>query len=116
MNNKGFSLTELLAVLFLFGIVVSIGLYTTKATLSTTMTTLELVTDNQIFNAAKNYIIEQNIPFNNEQKICVKVTELIEYGYLSNNIDDEIKQKIIQINKDINTKVISKIEYTKEVC
>ena len=61
MNNKGFTLVELLGCLVLLGFVLGIGLYSARGTLSTTLTTLDQVSENEIYDSAEIYLMENGV-------------------------------------------------------
>jgi len=104
----------LLLSLVLLGIVLGIGLISSKETISTSLTQFRNISDNEIFEAAKTYAISENLSFNNGYT-CIHVSELIDLGYLKKTNNQEIKSKIIKITKNNNTKVIESIKYT-QVC
>ena len=108
MNNKGFTIMELLAVLVVISVIFSIVAFFVKGTAASTMTQIDEISNNLIFSAAREYVLEENVGFNSEGYVCVTVQELIEYGYVNkgNNSDE-----IIKISRDNQTMVITKVEY-----
>lgn len=114
MDRQGFTLIEMLACLALLGIVLGIGLVASKETLSTSLTQFRVISQTEVFEAARTYAISENITFDNGYA-CVNVSELIELGYLEYTNNEDIKNKIVQINKNNSTKVIESIRYIK-VC
>lgn len=111
MNRNGFTLFEMLCCVALMGFVLSIGLYLSKDTLGATIESLEGYSDNQVFKAANNYIIEKNINFNDLGYTCVTVSELIDYGYLKDVNDNDVKNRIVKIVRNNDTKVITNTSY-----
>lgn len=111
MNNKGFTLMELLATLVIIGIISAIVFYLIRGTTATTLTQIDEITDTLLFENAKNYVIETNKTFNSEGYTCVSLQELVDYGYVK-GIDNT--SRIIKITKNIQTKVIEEIKYVDE--
>jgi len=110
-DNRGFTLVELLGVLGLLAIIFGIVIYISQDTFSTSLTEIDEISDRQISISVDNYIIENNISFNDSGYVCVLVKDLIDYGYLNNDINQELVNKIVKVTRDINTKVIVKHEY-----
>ena len=108
MNNKGFTLTELLAVVAIMGVILGITIYMTKGTTATSLTQIEEASDNQIFDSARAYIMETNKAFNSDGYVCVLMQELVDYGYVKNTSDMDA---IIKITRNRETKVIEEIKY-----
>ena len=107
MNNKGFSLVELLASLVIIAILFGVVVYLVRGTYSTTMTQFDTIDDRQVFSSAKSYSLETNA-FGTNDYACITIKELIDYGYLSNkNYED----KIIKLTRNNTTKVIEEIKY-----
>ena len=111
MNRKGFTLIDLLACLALLGIILLIGISVSRNTMSTSLVRLRTVSDNEVFSAANNYVLENNIYFNEHGYICINVSDLIDYGYLNDTNDNKIKNKIVAIYGNNNTKVITTTKY-----
>jgi len=109
MNNRGFTLVELLGCLVLVGVVFGIGLYSTRGTLSTTLTTLNSVSENEIYNAAENYLIENGIRWINtgDEYACVGIDDLVDMGYFDYDEVVNYKDMVVRIERDIVTKVIN---------
>ena len=78
MNNKGFSLIELLGCLCLLTIFLLIGLYSAKDTLATTFSILNGVSENQIYSAARMYVVEKQVTWSSgdNEYVCITVDEL----------------------------------------
>ncbi len=111
MNKKGFTLIEMLACLALLGIILTIGILVSKDTLATTMTQLSNVSDSEVYQAVRYYVVEENTNFNNQGYTCVTLKDVIDMGYLKGNFDEEFKKKIVKVEKNMNTLVIESIEY-----
>ena len=112
MNRKGFTLVEFLICLVLLGIVLVLGLCASSDMLRTSLSSLRSVSDNEVFKAAKTYVQENNSVFNDDSYACVTVKELIDYGYLVDTNDYELRDKIVKVKKNKVTKVIYDIGYT----
>jgi prepilin-type N-terminal cleavage/methylation domain-containing protein len=109
MNNKGFSLIELLGCLLILSLVLFIGVVVTRRTLATSLTQLRVVSDNEIFDAARTYALETS-NYKND-KVCVSVKTLILEGYLDDTNDEDIKEMLVQVSRDKLTKTIEIIRY-----
>jgi len=116
MNNKGFTLFELLGCLVILAVILGIGLYTTRGTLATTLSTLTDVSRNEIFDASKMYILENKTTwFNNgEEYTCLTVDNLVDAGYFESGEVTTYKNDIIKIVRDSKTRVVEKIEFVSE--
>lgn len=109
MNKKGFSLVELLGALVLLGIILCIGLYSSRGTLATTLSTLTNVSTNEIYSAAKTYVLENEVDWivGDEEYTCLTVTDLIDAGYFDENEILSYKNDKIKIIREGKTKVIT---------
>ena len=110
MNIKdeyGFTLTEVLACLVILGIIAITVVFVIRGTMASSLTQIDTTHDNQILDAARNYSLEINKPFKNGYE-CITVKELVDYGYL--NSMDNLNRKI-KITKNMQTRVIEKIEF-----
>ena len=113
MNNKGFTLVELLACLALLGVVLGIGLYVTRDTLSTTLTTLTDVSEKEIYDTAKIYVLENKVEWKNAQVeyTCITVNNLVEKGYFDFDEITSYKDKKIKLERDKQSKVIDSVRF-----
>lgn len=110
MNNKGFTLVEMLVCVVLLVFVLTLGIIASRDTLATSLSRVSTVSDNQIKEAARLYATKQNKRWVNGTT-CVTVSELVDYGYLEyKEVSDEIDQ-IIQIARDTKKKTILSIDY-----
>ena len=116
MNNKGFTLVELLACMALLGIVLGIGLFVTKDTLSTTLTTLTDVSEKEIYDTAEIYVLENKVEWKNDKTeyTCITVNNLVEKGYFENDEVVSYKGKIVKLERDILSKVIDSVRFVDE--
>jgi len=117
MGNKGFTLIELLGCFALLAIVFGIGVYLTGGTLSTALTTADMVSENEIKDTSKTYILENNIKWNildNSEYICVSINDLVDYGYFKSEEVSSYKDNFVKVLRNINTKVIEDIKIVKE--
>ena len=118
MNRKGFTLVELLACLVLLGVILGIGLYVTKDTLSTSLSTLNDVSTSQIYSAAKLYVIENStswINVDDEEYTCLTVNELVDDGYFEESEVSTYQDNIIKVIREPKTKVINSVKLV-DVC
>ena len=111
MNRKGFTLIELLAVLAVIGLVAVITFYLIKGTMATSLTQIDTIEEQTVYEAANNYVIEQNKPYNRKGYVCVTTQELIDFGYLKKTDDTT---KIIKLTRNNITKVVEEIKYVDE--
>ena len=109
MNNKGFTLVELLGCFVIIALVLGIGLYTTRATLSTSKTSLDTVSENEIYDASKMYAIENLVVWSegDNQYGCISVKNLVNMGYFSEEEMESYKDKFVKLVRDANTKVVN---------
>lgn len=116
MNKKGFSLIELLGCLIILGIILCIGLYSTRGTLATTLSTLTNVSENEIYEIAETYTIEKNVTWFNDdlEYTCITVSDLVDNGYFKENEVTTYKDKVIKIIRNPITKVVTDINLLKE--
>ena len=112
MNNKGFTLIEFLICLAMFGFVLVMGICASKNKLAASLAVFRPVSNNEVFKAAKDYFISQNISFDGKSYVCVDIRDLIEYGYLEDTNDQTLKEKIVKLKKNSITNLISNFEYT----
>ena len=117
MNNKGFSLIELLGSLAVLGLILCIGLYSAKGTLSTTLSTLIDVSENEIYDATEMYILENSVTWINQvgEYTCLNVTDLVDAGYFEENEVISYKDRKIKVIRDEHTKVVNSIKLV-DVC
>ena len=108
MNNKGFSLVELLGCMVLLVLIFGIGLYSARGTLATSDDVLNQVSNKEIEDAAKMYVLEYPVTWNNNdiEYTCVTIRELVDAGYFEDMEVEEAKNKEIKIVRNKNTKVI----------
>jgi len=109
LNNNGFSLIELLGSLALLGLILCIGLYSARGTLSTSLTTLDNVSENEIKNTAEVYVIENSVSWINdgEEWTCISVDGLVDKGYFEDRDVEFYRNKKVKIIRDSKSKVIT---------
>ena len=128
MNKKGFTLIELLATIIVLSLVVGITIYFGGNAIEKAKEKTYQITLNNISKVANNYLKEYSnnlefIPLEgsiNEYQ-CVTVKEIKEKGYFDENIlksEYEKDRKVLEtdtiyVERNINTKVVNKIEYNK---
>ena len=108
MNRKGFTLIEFLGCMALLGVILAIGLYVTRGTLATALSTLTDVSVSQIYNATDAYIIENQTSWINdgEEYTCIKIKQLVDAGYFENDEVINYKNKSVRVVRETKTKVI----------
>ena len=127
-NRKGFTLVELLATIVVLSLVIGITAYVVINAIGSAKEKSYKVTVKELESNASNYLLENNgrLFFLTSQDgtyeyQCVTVENLIDYGYLSTDITESkvsenenvsIKD-YVYIERDINTKAITKSIYTK---
>lgn len=111
LNNKGFSLIELLGSLALLGLILCIGLYSARGTLSTSLTTLDNISENEIKNTSEIYVIENPTTWIHDvdEWTCITTLDLVDKGYLDEDDIISYKDKEIKIVRDSNSKVITSV-------
>ena len=112
MNNRGFTLIELLASLAIITLLFVLAVFMFKSTMASTETQLEEFVSNETYAVTNSYIIENSIPFNSDNYLCVSVKELLDSGYLKNKENDE---RLIKVYRNSETKAIIKMEYV-DIC
>ena len=127
-KKNGFTLVELLATIIILGIIISIVGYVAINAINKSKEKSYKVTINEIEKDANNYLMENiNRLFfltNNDKGYeyqCVMVENLVDYGYLNNNIvksnvsknDTVSLNDYIYIERNKDTKSIEKVLYTK---
>lgn len=86
-NKKGFSLIELLATITILGIlmggaVIAVSKYLDKSRMQSYKTM-----EKSAYNAAQNYVIDEGITVEKGQAREVKISDLVNNGYLEKPID-----------------------------
>jgi len=117
MNNKGFTLIELLGCFVLIAIVFGVGLYFTGGTLSTALTTADMVSKNEIYETSKTYILENHVNWkidNDLEYTCVRISDLVELGYFKSEEVSEYINDFTKVFRNIDTKVIDEVVMVKE--
>jgi len=102
MNDKGFTLVELLAVIVILGVILTITIVSYNKTVKKTEFQLTKIQIDKIEDAAEVYYLKEGI--NNqieETEHCVELSYLINYGYLDNNTIIDAYEK-----KEMNGSVI----------
>ena len=94
MNNRAFTLVELLAVLIVLSIIITITIVSVGKTVSDSSTKLSGIQKNNIENAAKTYYLKEGM---NTGATCVNVTDLINKGYIEGTevIDPKTNEAMI---------------------
>lgn len=113
MNNKGFSLIELLGSLVILGVILGIGLYSARGTLGLVNDSMNEVSENEIYDAAEMYVLENATKWinNGEEYACLTVLELVDYGYFDEGEIAKYRDNSIRIVRNGNTKVVENITF-----
>ncbi|MBR7041977.1 MAG: InlB B-repeat-containing protein, partial [Bacilli bacterium] len=126
MNKKGFTLIELLATIVVLALILSISIYVATNVIKKSKENTYNVTKHEVESNADSYLIENNgrlfyiTSDNNEYEYqCITVENLIDYGYLDNDVTKSLidenqnvkKEDYVYIERDINTKSITKSVY-----
>lgn len=95
MDNKGFTLVELLAVILLLGIILTITLFSVNRTVKESENKISEIQIEKIEKSAEIYYLKEGINNSNDDiEHCVNLSYLIEYGYLDNsNVIDAYNKK-----------------------
>lgn len=95
MNNKGFSLIELLTVISLLGVILTVTLFSVNKSVKESENKISEIQIGKIEEAAEVYYLKEGVnTTDNETEHCVNLSYLIEYGYLDNsNIIDAYNKK-----------------------
>ena len=130
LNKKGFTLIELLVVISILSLVLSISMYIIIGTLSNARENTYKITINEVEKAAESYLKENSDELvfikgnGNVEYQCVSVKDLIDYGFLNNDvtksiIDDEENtidiDNSIYVERNTSSKVIEKTVYIKNI-
>lgn len=113
MNRKGFTLIEMLGCMVLLGIVLGIGLYLTKDTLSTSLSMINDVSINQIRDASELYVKEYKTSWVNndkEESACISVLELVDAGYFSSKEVSKYLNDYVMITREPRSRVIDSVQ------
>ena len=125
LNNKGFTLVELLATIAVLSLVILISIYVSVEVIDTAKTKSYMVTKNEIEKQATNYLIENSNRLffepviDGKEYYCITVENLIDMGYFKNKIlkskkskNDTVKANdYIYVLRDSNTKTLISTTY-----
>ena len=108
MNNKGFTLVDF--TIWLFGIIV-LFIIALRMYNGLNISVIKPISDRQVFAAAENYVIKENVPFNINNYVCVTKKHLEKVGYLKKADDID---RTIKLSRNKVTRVVTKIEYVSK--
>lgn len=117
MNNKGFTLIELIVCLVLVALVFGFGFGMIRGTRSSILTTIDKISESELINAAKTYVLENNVNwFNEDDNIytCVSVDDMINSKYLSKEETIDYNNQFVKVVKNNNTRVITDLIILEE--
>lgn len=102
LNNKGFTLVELVVVVAILLLLSTIAVVSVTATLKKSDSDISEVNNSQIIDAAKRYVNDNIDSFNcNNTSNPVNVSDLIKYGYLETKSSSTKK---VNVTLDYNCK------------
>ena len=117
LNKKGFTLVELLVCLVVIGIVCGIGFGLVRGTWSKPMDTIDKISQNEIYDAAKTYVLESNVSFYSNPNKEFKL-ELVGCGKLIYE-NDSLKYIGTYLGKDIekefNLNILTQFPFSPNV-
>ena len=122
MNNRGFTLTELLAVIFILAAVVLITLYSVSNTVDKSEKKISNVQKNNIEEAAKIYYLKEGMNKDSleltEYESCVNLSYLIEKDYIDDTsiLDAVSKEEMTGSVKITFKDEIYKYKYQEVEC
>ena len=114
MKKNGFTLVELLVSLAILGVVLLIGIMANRRALATSLVEFRNVSDSEVFIAARNYVIGENVSLK-KGYTCMYVKDLVDYGYLDSTNNKDIEDRLVKVSINKVTKVINKIKYV-DIC
>lgn len=125
LNNKGFTLVELLAVIVIVGLVLVTSTYVVTNAINNSKETGNKLNEKNIFEAARIYTIECSsdtidcdskwIEKEEIEYFCVSIDELKNKGLLKEDVtvSDENKDNII-VKRNKNNSVIKEVKFDDE--
>ena len=129
MNKKGFTLIELLIVIAIIALIISISIYAVLGVVKSAREKTYQITLNNIESKISSYVTENNDKLfyvtnenNSYEYQCITVQNLIDYGYLDNNVinskisdDENVKaDNYIYIERNPSTKAVTKNKYIED--
>jgi prepilin-type N-terminal cleavage/methylation domain-containing protein len=123
-KNKGFSLIELLASIFIVSLVIGVGIYFTINIINQSQDKSNTLTINNVKSIAKTYVEENSKEVvwyyaeeENQSKTCISLQSLINKGYLKEDIleNNNISNFII-VSKDTDGNFLSETFDTNNYC
>ena len=130
LDRKGFTLIELLAVIAVLALVMSITMYSITSLVRNAKEKTYATTINEIETAAGNFSLEnsdeiffiQNTAKPGSEYQCIMIQNLIDYGYLDNNVikanvSDDVTvnpKAYVYLERNIQNKTITQKKYVLE--
>ena len=117
MNNKGFTLVELIACLVIVVLIFGFGFGMIRGTRSSILTTIDKINENELINAAKMYVIENNVNWINENDnvySCVSIDSMVSNGYFKLEEVSDYNNQFVKVIKNNATGVITDLIILEE--
>lgn len=116
MNNKAFTLAEMLAVIIILGVIALVTIPTVSTTLKNSKEQTCLIQYENILSAAKVWGSENILQLPAEgESIEITLEYLQELGYIDDNIENPVTKQIIGLNTTIKiSKEIGSKKYNYE--
>lgn len=117
MGNRGFTLIELIVCLVIVAIVFSLGFGLIRGTRAGALTTIDKINENELINAAKTYILENNVSWISEEDnlyVCISVNDMVDNKYFKREEVSNYSNQFVKIIKNKNTQVVTDLIIMKE--
>ena len=117
MDNKGFTLIELIVCLVVVALVFGLGFGMIRGTRSSILTTIDKISESELINTAKTYILENNVNWVNDDDniyTCVGVNDMVNSKYLNKEEVSDYNNQFVKVIKNNTTKVITNLIILEE--
>ena len=122
LDSKGFTLVELLAIILIISVIMGIAGYSVISSIKNSEAKKQEISLESIRKAAVLYVKEYSDDVSWKSKdigyeyVCISINELVNKGYLKEKDISGVGYSNIQINRDIDSKVIIGDEVFEGVC
>ena len=122
LDSKGFTLVELLAIILIISVIMGIAGYSVISSIKNSEAKKQEISLESIRKAAVLYVKEYSDDVSWKSKdigyeyVCISINELVNKGYLKEKDISGVGYSNIQINRDIDSKVIIGDELFEGVC